>query len=566
MKSSSDHTPVMNKYSRIFTQDATQPAAKAMLYGIGLTDEDMSKGQVGIASMGYDGNTCNMHLNDLAQLVKKGVWNSDLVGLTFGTIGVSDGMSNGTEGMRYSLVSRDVIADSIETICGGQYYDGVIAIPGCDKNMPGAIMAMGRLNRPAIMVYGGTIAPGHYKGEELNIVSAFEALGKKIAGTISDEDYDGVIRHTCPGAGACGGMYTANTMASAIEAMGMSLPYSSSNPATSAEKKEECLTVGEYMRILLEKDIKPSDIMTREAFENAMRMIVVLGGSTNAVLHFIAMGKSVCIDISPDDFQRMSDQTPVLADFKPSGKYLMQDLHQYGGIPAVMKYLLNEGLLHGDCLTVTGQTVAENLKDVKSIIDYDQSILQPLDQPIKATGHLQILYGNLAELGSVAKISGKEGERFRGPARVFDGEQDLVKGLETGRIQSGDVVVIKNEGPQGAPGMPEMLKPTSLIIGAGLGSSVALITDGRFSGGTHGFVVGHITPEAYQGGLIGLVQDNDVIEIDAVNNTINVELSDEEIATRRQGWTQPPLKVSKGVLYKYAKTVANASEGCVTDL
>ena len=566
MKSSSDHTPVMNKYSRIFTQDATQPAAKAMLYGIGLTDEDMSKGQVGIASMGYDGNTCNMHLNDLAQLVKKGVWNSDLVGLTFGTIGVSDGMSNGTEGMRYSLVSRDVIADSIETICGGQYYDGVIAIPGCDKNMPGAIMAMGRLNRPAIMVYGGTIAPGHYKGEELNIVSAFEALGKKIAGTISDEDYDGVIRHTCPGAGACGGMYTANTMSSAIEAMGMSLPYSSSNPATSAEKKEECLTVGEYMRILLEKDIKPSDIMTREAFENAMRMIVVLGGSTNAVLHFIAMGKSVGIDISPDDFQRMSDQTPVLADFKPSGKYLMQDLHQYGGIPAVMKYLLNEGLLHGDCLTVTGQTVAENLKDVKSIIDYDQSILQPLDQPIKATGHLQILYGNLAELGSVAKISGKEGERFRGPARVFDGEQDLVKGLETGRIQSGDVVVIKNEGPQGAPGMPEMLKPTSLIIGAGLGSSVALITDGRFSGGTHGFVVGHITPEAYQGGLIGLVQDNDVIEIDAVNNTINVELSDEEIATRRQGWTQPPLKVSKGVLYKYAKTVANASEGCVTDL
>ena len=566
MKSSSDHTPVMNKYSRIFTQDATQPAAKAMLYGIGLTDEDMSKGQVGIASMGYDGNTCNMHLNDLAQLVKKGVWNSDLVGLTFGTIGVSDGMSNGTEGMRYSLVSRDVIADSIETICGGQYYDGVIAIPGCDKNMPGAIMAMGRLNRPAIMVYGGTIAPGHYKGEELNIVSAFEALGKKIAGTISDEDYDGVIRHTCPGAGACGGMYTANTMASAIEAMGMSLPYSSSNPATSAEKKEECLTVGEYMRILLEKDIKPSDIMTREAFENAMRMIVVLGGSTNAVLHFIAMGKSVGIDISPDDFQRMSDQTPVLADFKPSGKYLMQDLHQYGGIPAVMKYLLNEGLLHGDCLTVTGQTVAENLKDVKSIIDYDQSILQPLDQPIKATGHLQILYGNLAELGSVAKISGKEGERFRGPARVFDGEQDLVKGLETGRIQSGDVVVIKNEGPQGAPGMPEMLKPTSLIVGAGLGSSVALITDGRFSGGTHGFVVGHITPEAYQGGLIGLVQDNDVIEIDAVNNTINVELSDEEIATRRQGWTQPPLKVSKGVLYKYAKTVANASEGCVTDL
>ncbi|WP_185217707.1 dihydroxy-acid dehydratase [Sphingobacterium mizutaii] len=566
MKSSSDNQKGINKYSRIFTQDETQPAAKAMLYGIGLTDADMEKAQVGIASMGYDGNTCNMHLNDLAQVVKKGIWNSDLVGLTFGTIGVSDGMSNGTDGMRYSLVSRDVIADSIETICGGQYYDGVVAIPGCDKNMPGAIMAMGRLNRPAIMVYGGTIAPGHYKGEELNIVSAFEALGKKIAGTISDEDYDGVIRHTCPGAGACGGMYTANTMASAIEAMGMSLPYSSSNPAVSDEKKQECLEVGKYMRILLEKDIKPSDIMTRKAFENAMRIIVILGGSTNAVLHFIAMGKSVDVDVTPDDFQRMSDETPVLADFKPSGKFLMQDLHQYGGIPAVMKYLLDEGLLHGDCLTVTGKTVAENLADVKSIIDYNQPIIHKLDDPIKATGHLQILYGNLAEEGSVAKISGKEGEKFTGPARVFDGEHDLVKGLETGRIKKGDVVVIKNEGPKGAPGMPEMLKPTSLIIGAGLGSSVALITDGRFSGGTHGFVVGHITPEAYEGGLIGLVQDDDIIEIDAINNSINLQVSDEEIAARRAAWQQPALKVSKGVLYKYAKSVANASQGCVTDL
>ncbi len=566
MKSSSDNQKGINKYSRIFTQDETQPAAKAMLYGIGLTDADMEKAQIGIASMGYDGNTCNMHLNDLAQVVKKGIWNSDLVGLTFGTIGVSDGMSNGTDGMRYSLVSRDVIADSIETICGGQYYDGVVAIPGCDKNMPGAIMAMGRLNRPAIMVYGGTIAPGHYKGEELNIVSAFEALGKKIAGTISDEDYDGVIRHTCPGAGACGGMYTANTMASAIEAMGMSLPYSSSNPAVSDEKKQECLEVGKYMRILLEKDIKPSDIMTRKAFENAMRIIVILGGSTNAVLHFIAMGKSVDVDVTPDDFQRMSDETPVLADFKPSGKFLMQDLHQYGGIPAVMKYLLDEGLLHGDCLTVTGKTVAENLADVKSIIEYNQPIIHKLDDPIKATGHLQILYGNLAEEGSVAKISGKEGEKFTGPARVFDGEHDLVKGLETGRIKKGDVVVIKNEGPKGAPGMPEMLKPTSLIIGAGLGSSVALITDGRFSGGTHGFVVGHITPEAYEGGLIGLVQDDDIIEIDAVNNSINLQVSDEEIASRRAAWQQPALKVSKGVLYKYAKSVANASQGCVTDL
>ncbi len=565
MKSSSNNEKGINKYSRIFTQDQTQPAAKAMLYGIGLTDQDMEKAQVGIASMGYDGNTCNMHLNDWAQIVKKGIWNSELVGLTFGTIGVSDGMSNGTDGMRYSLVSRDVIADSIETICGGQYYDGVVAIPGCDKNMPGAIMAMGRLDRPAIMVYGGTIAPGHYKGEELNIVSAFEALGKKIAGTISDEDYDGVIRHTCPGAGACGGMYTANTMASAIEAMGMSLPYSSSNPATSEEKKNECLEVGKYIRILLENDIKPSDIMTRKAFENAMRAIVILGGSTNAVLHFIAMGKSVGVDITPDDFQRMSDETPVLADFKPSGKFLMQDLHQYGGIPAVLRYLLDEGLLHGDCLTVTGKTMAENLADVKSIMDYNQPIIQPLNKPIKQTGHLQILYGNLAEQGSVAKISGKEGEKFTGPARVFDGEHDLVNGLATGRIKSGDVVVIKNEGPKGAPGMPEMLKPTSLIIGAGLGSSVALITDGRFSGGTHGFVVGHITPEAYEGGLIGLVQDDDIIEIDAVNNSINLQVDEAEIAARRANWSQPALKVSKGVLYKYAKTVANASQGCVTD-
>lgn len=556
----------MNKYSRTFTQDETQPAAKAMLYGIGLTDADMEKAQVGIASMGYDGNTCNMHLNDLAQIVKKGVWSNDLVGLTFGTIGVSDGMSNGTDGMRYSLVSRDVIADSIETICGGQYYDGLISIPGCDKNMPGAIMAMARLDRPSLMVYGGTIAPGHYKGEELNIVSAFEALGQRICGNLSDEDYEGIIKHTCPGAGACGGMYTANTMASAIEALGMSLPYSSSNPAISEEKKNECLDAGKYIRTLLEKDIKPSDIMTRKAFENALRTIVILGGSTNAVLHFIAIGKAVGVDISQDDFQRMSDETPVLADFKPSGKYLMQDLQQYGGTPAVMKYLLDEGLLHGDCITVTGKTVAENLADVKSIMEYDQPIIKPLSNPIKATGHLQILYGNLAEKGSVAKISGKEGEKFTGPARVFDGEHDLVAGIASGRIKPGDVVVIKNEGPIGAPGMPEMLKPTSLIIGAGLGKSVALITDGRFSGGTHGFVVGHITPESYKGGLIGLVHDDDIIEIDAVNNTINVNLSDEEIAQRRAAWVQPPLKVNKGVLYKYAKTVADASEGCVTDL
>lgn len=555
----------LNKYSKTFTQDPTQPAAQAMLYGIGLTDADMEKAQVGIASMGYDGNTCNMHLNDLAQIVKTGVWKNDLVGLTFNTIGVSDGMSNGTDGMRYSLVSRDVIADSIETICGGQYYDGVIAIPGCDKNMPGAIMAMARLNRPSIMVYGGTIAPGHYKGEELNIVSAFEALGQKICGNLSDEDYQGIIKHTCPGAGACGGMYTANTMASAIEVLGMSLPYSSSNPAVSDEKKNECLDAGKYIRILLEKDIKPSDIMTKKAFENAIRSIIVLGGSTNAVLHFIAIGKAIGVEVSQDDFQRMSDITPVLADFKPSGKFLMQDLHQFGGTPAVMKYMLDEGMLHGDCLTVTGKTVAENLKDVKSIMDYNQPIIQKLDSPVKATGHLQILYGNLAEKGSVAKISGKEGERFEGPARVFDGEKDLVAGISTGRIKPGDVVVIKNEGPVGAPGMPEMLKPTSLIIGAGLGKSIALITDGRFSGGTHGFVVGHITPEAYKGGLIGLVEDDDIIEIDAVNNKITLKVSDEVIAERKAKWQQPKLKVTKGVLFKYAKTVTDAAGGCVTD-
>lgn len=555
----------LNKYSKTFTQDPTQPAAQAMLYGIGLTDADMAKAQVGIASMGYDGNTCNMHLNDLAKDVKAGVWKNDLVGLVFNTIGVSDGMSNGTDGMRYSLVSRDVIADSIETICGGQYYDGIISIPGCDKNMPGAIMAMARLDRPSIMVYGGTIAPGHYKGEELNIVSAFEALGQKICGNLSEEDYQGIIKHTCPGAGACGGMYTANTMASAIEALGMSLPYSSSNPAISPEKKQECLDAGKYIKILLEKDIKPSDIMTRKAFENAIRSIIILGGSTNAVLHFIAMGKAIGVEITQDDFQKMSDVTPVLADFKPSGKYLMQDLHQYGGIPAVLKYLLNEGFLHGDCLTVTGKTMAENLADVKSIMDYDQKIIQKLNEPIKSTGHLQILYGNLAEKGSVAKISGKEGEKFEGPARVFDGEHDLIAGISSGRVQPGDVIVIKNSGPVGAPGMPEMLKPTSAIIGAGLGKSVALITDGRFSGGTHGFVVGHITPESYKGGLIGLVEDEDRILIDAVNNIISLQVSEEVIAERRKKYVQPELKVTKGVLYKYAKTVSDAASGCVTD-
>jgi dihydroxy-acid dehydratase len=558
-------TNELNKYSKTLTQDATQPAAQAMYYGIGLTDADMAKPQVGIASMGYDGNTCNMHLNDLAAIVKKGVWDAQMVGLIFNTIGVSDGMSNGTPGMRYSLVSRDVIADSIEAICGAQYYDGIIAIPGCDKNMPGSLIAMGRLNRPSIMVYGGTIAPGHYKGQDLNIVSAFEALGQKLAGELDEADFKGIIQHACPGAGACGGMYTANTMASAIEALGMSLPYSSSNPALSPEKKQECVDAGKAMLYLLEKDIKPSDIMTRKAFENAITIIMVLGGSTNAVLHIIAMAKSVGVDVTQDDFQTISDRVPVLADFKPSGKYLMQDLHQYGGVPAVMKYLIKVGLLHGDCLTVTGKTLAENLAAVPDL-DFDQQkIIKPLSHPVKSTGHLQILYGNLATGGSVAKISGKEGELFEGPARVFDGEEELIAGIHSGRIKAGDVVVIRQVGPRGAPGMPEMLKPTSAIIGAGLGKSVALITDGRFSGGTHGFVVGHITPEAFVGGLIALVEDNDVIELNVATKKMTLKVDDETIAARRAKWVAPKLKVTKGLLFKYAQCVKDASQGCVTD-
>lgn len=556
---------MMNKYSRVLTQDPTQPAAQAMFYGIGLTEEDLQKAQVGIVSMGYDGNTCNMHLNDLARLVKEGVWDNDLVGLIFNTIGVSDGMSNGTEGMRYSLVSRDVIADSIETVCGAQYYDAVIALPGCDKNMPGSLIAMGRLNRPSIMVYGGTIAPGHYNGQDLNIVSAFEALGQKIAGQLQEADFKEIVRRSCPGAGACGGMYTANTMAAAIEALGMSLPYSSSNPALSEEKKKECHDAGKAIRLLLEKDIKPRDIMTREAFINAITVIMVLGGSTNAVLHILAMARSVGVDITQDDFQSVSDRVPVLADFKPSGKYLMQDLHQYGGLPAVMKYLLAKGLLNGSCLTVTGKTIADNLADAPDLDFDDQKIIHPVESPLKATGHLQILYGNLAEGGSVAKISGKEGEKFVGPARVFDGEFELIAGIQNKRVQAGDVVVIRNVGPKGAPGMPEMLKPTSAIIGAGLGKSVALITDGRFSGGTHGFVVGHITPESYDGGLLAFVKDGDTIEIDAVNNTLDLKISDEEIRERKKDWKQPELKVKNGILFKYARTVKTAAEGCVTD-
>jgi dihydroxy-acid dehydratase len=554
----------LNKYSKTITQDETQPAAQAMLYGIGLTEEDLKKAQVGIVSMGYQGNPCNMHLNDLAKEVKKGVWNADLVGLIFNTIGVSDGIANGTLGMRFSLVSRDVIADSIETVMGAQWYDSMIALPGCDKNMPGALIAMGRVNRPAIMVYGGSIHSGTWKGESLNIVSAFEALGKKLQNNISDEDFKGIIQNSCPGAGACGGMYTANTMASAIEALGMSLPYSSSNPALSDEKKKECLEVGKYIKILLEKDIKPRDIMTRKGFENAITIVAVLGGSTNAVMHLIAMAHSVDIKITLKDFQDISDKTPMLADLKPSGRYLMENLHNVGGVPAVMKYLLKHGYLHGDCMTVTGKTLAENLANIPDLND-GQEVIHEIHNSLKSTGNIQILYGNLATDGCVAKISGKEGEYFEGTAVVFESEFDVIPGLEKGLIKPGNVVVIRYVGPKGGPGMPEMLKPTSAIMGAGLGDKVALITDGRFSGGSHGFVVGHITPEAFSGGGIALVENGDVITIDAVKNAINLKISDAEYAKRLANWVQPELKVNKGVLLKYARAVSSASTGCVTD-
>jgi dihydroxy-acid dehydratase len=555
----------LNKYSRTITQDPTLPASQAMLYGIGLTEHDLKKAQVGIVSTGFDGNTCNMHLNALATEVKQAVWDRELVGLIFHTIGVSDGISNGTAGMRYSLVSRDIIADSIETVCGAQYYDGLIAVVGCDKNMPGSLIAMGRLNRPAIMVYGGTIAGGHYKGRELNIVSAFEALGEKIQNKLSDEDYKGIIQNSCPGAGACGGMYTANTMSSAIEALGMSLPYSASNPALSKEKSAECTEAAKAMRGLLEKDLKPRDIMTFKAFENAITVVMVLGGSTNAVLHLIAMAKSVGVDITQEDFQRISDKTPLIADLKPSGKYLMEALHKIGGVPSVMKYLLKKGYLHGDCITVTGKTIAENVADAKDLDFEKQDVIVPFEKPIKATGHLQILYGNLAEKGAVAKITGKEGERFKGTARVFNGEFELVDGIRTGKIKPGDVVVIRYVGPRGGPGMPEMLKPTSLIMGSGLGKSVALITDGRFSGGSHGFVIGHITPEAFDGGLLALVQDDDLIEIDITTRQINLLVDEKEISVRRSNHKAPALAVRNGVLFKYAKHVKTAADGCVTD-
>lgn len=554
----------LNKYSATVTQDETQPAAQAMLHAIGLTDEDLKKAQVGVVSTGWDGNPCNMHLNMLGGLVKKSVNENNLVGLAFHTIGVSDGISMGTEGMRYSLPSRDIIADSIETVAGAQWYDGVITVVGCDKNMPGAIMALGRLNRPSILIYGGTISPGFYKGEKLDVVSAFEALGKKFAGNISDEDFKGVVSNACPGAGACGGMYTANTMSSAIEAMGMSLPYSSSNPASSPEKLDECEAAGKAIRTLLEKDIKPRDILTVKAFENAITVITVLGGSTNAVMHLVAMAKAVGIKLTIDDFQRIGNTTPLLADLKPSGKFVMEDLHNVGGVPGVMKLLLDKGLLHGDCLTVTGKTVAENLADLPGLHD-GQTVIHSFEDPIKANGHIRILYGNLAEEGAVAKITGKEGEGFEGSARIFDDEPSAIVAMREGKIEAGDVVVIRFVGPKGGPGMPEMLKPTSTLMGAGLGNKVALITDGRFSGGSHGFVVGHVTPEAQVGGMIGLLKDGDRIVIDAVSNIIEVVLDDAEIAQRRAEWKTPPLKVTSGSLYKYAKTVSSASEGCVTD-
>jgi len=555
---------MINKYSQNVTQDPTQPAAQAMLHAIGLDDEDLKKPFVGIASTGYEGNPCNMHLNDLSTFVKKGTEEANLVGLIFNTIGVSDGISMGTQGMRFSLPSRDIIADSIETVVQAMNYDALITVVGCDKNMPGALMSMLRLDRPSILVYGGTIAAGCHNGKKLDVVSAFEAWGEKVAGTIDEKEFQNVVHKACPGAGACGGMYTANTMASAIEALGMSLPYNSSNPAVNEAKEKECIEAGKALRFLLENDIKPSDIVTRKSIENAIRLVIILGGSTNAVLHFLAIAKAAKINFTLADFQTISDTTPFIADLKPSGKYVMEDLHHVGGIPAVLKYMLAEGLLHGDCLTVTGKTLAENLKNVPDL-SKGQQIIRTLDNPIKETGHLRILFGNLAKDGAVAKITGKEGLSFTGKAKVFNGEFETNDGIKNGKVKKGDVVVIRYEGPKGGPGMPEMLKPTSAIMGAGLGKDVALITDGRFSGGSHGFVVGHVSPEAQDGGTIALVQDGDIITIDAVNNTINVEISDEEIQKRKAGWKQPALKETRGVLYKYAKTVSSASQGCVTD-
>ena len=554
----------LNKISSRITEPKAQGASQAMLYGTGLNGADMKKAEVGIASVWWEGNTCNMHLNDLAASVKDGVQAADLVGMRFNTIGVSDGISMGTEGMSYSLQSRDLIADSIETVMGAQWYDGLITIPGCDKNMPGCLIAMGRLNRPSLMVYGGTIKPGHSQGQTLDIVSAFQSYGEFIAGKIDDKTRQDIVEHSCPGPGACGGMYTANTMASAIEAMGMSLPYSSSTPAVDEKKVEECVRAGAAVRHLLEQDIKPRDIMTRAAFENAMVIVMALGGSTNAVLHLIAMARAVEVDLTINDFQAVSDRIPFIADLKPSGRYVMEDLHNVGGTPAVMKYLLEKGLIDGSCMTVTGKTIADNLEDLPGLSE-GQKVILPLEKPIKESGHIRIMHGSLAPGGSVAKITGKEGENFEGPAKVFDAEEDMLKALEDGKIAKGDVVVIRYEGPKGGPGMPEMLTPTSAIMGAGLGNDVALITDGRFSGGSHGFIIGHVVPEAQEGGPIGLIRDGDVITIDARANKLDVALTEDELAQRRKEWQMPPYKATRGTLYKYIKNVKNASDGCVTD-
>jgi dihydroxy-acid dehydratase len=555
---------MLNRISRNITQPKSQGASQAMLYGTGMTPEDMNKGQVGIGSVWYEGNTCNMHLLNLAKEVKRGVQQAGLIGMRFNTIGVSDGISMGTRGMSYSLQSRDLIADSMETIMGAQWYDGLIAIPGCDKNMPGCLMAMGRLNRPAMMIYGGTIRAGHANGLKLDIVSAFQCYGQYLSGEITDQQRETIVRHAIPGAGACGGMYTANTMASAIEALGMSLPYSASIPAESPEKIDECRAAGEVMLRLLERDLKPRDIMTREAFENAIVVVVALGGSTNAVLHLIAMARSVDVPLTLDDFQRVSDRVPLLADLKPSGQFVQEDLHAIGGTPAVMKYLLAAGLMRGDLMTITGKTLAENLADLPDLKE-GQQVVHPLDNPIKSSGHIRILRGSLAPEGAVAKITGKEGLRFSGPARVYDSEEAMLSALEQKQITKGDVVVIRYEGPQGGPGMPEMLTPTSAIVGAGLGSDVALLTDGRFSGGSHGFIVGHITPEAQVGGPLALIRDGDQVTIDAESNSLDVAVGDQEMESRRRAWTAPPLKATRGTLYRYIKTVKSASEGCVTD-
>lgn len=555
---------ILNKYSSHITQEKSQGASQAMLYATGLKEAQMRMPQVGIASVWFEGNPCNMHLLALSEKVKEGVQGTGMVGLRFNTIGVSDGISMGTDGMSFSLQSRDLIADSIETVMAAQWYDANISIPGCDKNMPGCVMAMGRLNRPSLMIYGGTIRAGHIDGEKLDIVSAFQSYGQFIAHSISDDQRQAIVRHACPGAGACGGMYTANTMASAIEALGMSLPYSSSTPAEDPGKLDECLRAGAAIRVLLERDIKPRDIMTRKAFENAITVVCALGGSTNAVLHLIAMARSVDVPLTIDDFQAISNRTPLLADFKPSGPYVMEDLHQVGGLPAVCKLLSEAGLLHGDCVTVTGKTVRENLLDLPGL-KAGQQIVRPLSNPLKQTSHLQILRGNLAPDGAVAKITGKEGLQFSGPARVFDSEELMLKALEMGEIQKGDVIVIRYEGPKGGPGMPEMLTPTSAIVGAGLGKDVALMTDGRFSGGSHGFIVGHVTPEAQVGGPIALVQDGDHISIDATHNRISLGISDEELARRKKNWQMPPYKASRGTLAKYIRTVQGASDGCVTD-